>query len=183
MHTYTKSQVGFTDHARIQKFLRSFNFPGGGGGGVQTPLDPHVLTIHLISITYEGKVFHALITRLPSLFDVFETFEFSNWRSGHYFVDHGWWVSYAISFRSVLIYIELRSLFNLLSFLQNTMKKDYLRKLIANTSESIKVTTFASFWISLKIIRARFLKKESTTPFPLSMLNELNWTYWLIKYI
>lgn len=144
-----------------------------------------MLTIHLISILLHirGKSVSCTITWLPLLFDVFETFEFSNWRSGHYFVDHGWWVSYAISFRFVLIYIELRSLFNPLPFLQNTMKKDYLRKLIANTSESIKVTTFASFWISLKIIRARFLKKESTTPFPLSMLNELNWTYWLIKYV
>lgn len=68
-------------------------------------------------------MFHALITWSPLLFDVFETFEFSNWRSGHYFVDHGWWVSYAISFRFVLIYIELRSLFNPLPFLQNTMKQ------------------------------------------------------------
>lgn len=184
MHTCTRSQTGFTDFARIQNFLRSFNF-SRGGGVVQTPLDPHMLTIHLISILLHirGKSVSCTITWLPLLFDVFETFEFSNWRSGHYFVDHGWWVSYAISFRFVLIYIELRSLFNPLPFLQNTMKKDYLCKLIANTSESIKVTTFASFWISLKIIRARFLKKESTTPFPLSMLNELNWTYWLIKYV
>lgn len=127
-----------------------------------------MLTIHLISILLHirGKSVSRTITRLPLLFDVFETFEFSNWRSGHYFVDHGWWVSYAISFRFVLIYIELRSLFNLLSFLQNTMKKDYLRKLIANTSESIKVTTFASFWISLKIIRARFFKKGKYNSLP-----------------
>lgn len=84
-----------------------------------------MLTIHLISILLHirGKSVSCTITRLPLLFDVFETFEFSNWRSGHYFVDHGWWVSYSISFRFVLIYIELRSLFNPLPFLQNTMKK------------------------------------------------------------
>lgn len=84
-----------------------------------------MLTIHLISILLHirGKSVSCTITRLPLLFDVFETFEFSNWGSGHYFVDHGWWVSYAISFRFVLIYIELRSLFNPLPFLQNTMKK------------------------------------------------------------
>lgn len=143
-----------------------------------------MLTIHLISILLHirGKSVSCTITWLPLLFDVFETFEFSNWRSGHYFVDHGWWVSYAISFRFVLIYIELRSLFNPLPFLQNTMKKKL--SLQVNCKHiGVKVTTFASFWISLKIIRARFLKKESTTPFPLSMLNELNWTYWLIKYV
>lgn len=125
MHTCTRSQTGFTDFARIQNFLRSFNFSRGGGGVVQTPLDPHMLTIHLISILLHirGKSVSCTITWLPLLFDVFETFEFSNWRSGHYFVDHGWWVSYAISFRFVLIYIELRSLFNPLPFLQNTMKK------------------------------------------------------------
>lgn len=124
MHTYTRSQNGFTDFARIQNFLRSFNF-SGGEGVVQTPLDPHMLTIHLISILLHirGESVSCTITWLPLLFDVFETFEFSNWRSGHYFVDHGWWVSYAISFRFVLIYIELRSLFNPLPFLQNTMKK------------------------------------------------------------
>lgn len=124
MHTCTRSQTGFTDFARIQNFLRSFNF-SRGGGVVQTPLDPHMLTIHLISILLHirGKSVSCTITWLPLLFDVFETFEFSNWRSGHYFVDHGWWVSYAISFRFVLIYIELRSLFNPLPFLQNTMKQ------------------------------------------------------------
>lgn len=122
MHTCTRSQTGFTDFARIQNFLRSFNFSRGGGrpNPSRSAHADNSLDFYYI---YEGKVFHALITWSPLLFDVFETFEFSNWRSGHYFVDHGWWVSYAISFRFVLIYIELRSLFNLLSFLQNTMKK------------------------------------------------------------
>lgn len=132
-----------------EMFLRNFNFPGGGGvQSTPTPSRSAHADNSLDFYCIRGTCVSCTITPLPLLFDVFETFEFSNWRSGHNFVDHGWWVFYAISLHLVSIYIKLRSLFNPLLFLEYTIRNKSL-KLIANTSESYKVITCTFLLITL----------------------------------
>lgn len=172
MHTCTRSQAGFTDLARIQNFLRSFNFQGGGGrtnpsrsAHADNSLQVQVhfssssstwtwtwtwqFTWFLYYYIYEGKVFHA---PLPDYLCYLTSLKLLNLATGDLaitlLITGG---GYLMRSPSVLFWsISNFVVFLTLSLSYRTQwKKNYLCKLIANTSESIKVTTFASFWISL----------------------------------